>query len=119
MAVSINTYFNPYRLSLKRRAPVSLTVEIINRGQEEKDLSLELNLTRQLALDKGGLKSSETKRLNKVQPNETKKFYFDIYQKQMTRPGEQPVIVKVLEHYQDYRYVLKEHKKKLGLKVED
>lgn len=119
MGVVINARLHPFRMVLSRRQPVQLDVEIINRAPEAKMLTMRLILPRTLAIDKGGLTSEVRKPLDMVNPDETKRFYFDIYGKQMARVGEEEILVKVLEHYQTPQYVVKEYTKKIGLIVED
>ncbi len=117
--LSINTHFHPFRLNLSRREPVQLSVEIINRGKESKMLTMELMLTRQFGLNKGGLQSGISKRIESLKPEETKLFYFDIYPKQMTRKGEHPIILNVFEHYRSFDFVERTHVKKMSLPVEE
>lgn len=119
MGVVINARLHPFRLVLSRRQPVQLDVEVINRAPEAKMLTMKLILPRTLAIDKGGLTSEVRKPLDMVSPDETKRFYFDIYGKQMARVGEEEILVKVLEHYQTPQYIVKEYTKKIGLIVED
>jgi uncharacterized membrane protein len=118
VVIAIETYFNPFRIHLSKKEPVSLAVSLKNNGNESKKVSLEVLLTRQFSFDKEGFKNTELKRIDELKAGEQKKFYFDIYPKQMTRIGLHPVVVRVLEHYNNYTYVLKEYKKKLELKVE-
>lgn len=117
--LSINTNFHPFRMNLKNKEPVQLTVEIINRGQKEKMLSLQLALARELSLDKSGIVNTATKKIESLKPGESKIFYFDIYSKVMTRPGEKDVVLKVLEHYRDFKFIQKEHTEKMTLRVEE
>lgn len=117
MSISVNTHFHPFRLVLGRKEPVELAVEVINRGEEAKMLTLELAISRQLALDRGGLKNGALERMDRLEPNERKNFYYRVYPKQLTQPGEHSVLVNVLEHYNDYKYVQKQNKKKFALTV--
>jgi hypothetical protein len=118
LSISISTYFNPFRMNLRERKPVSFTIEIVNREEETKLLSMEITLSEHLSFERNGFKTMIKKQLDLFQPNEKKRFFFDIYSKAMTKEREQPIRVKVLEHYNDYRYVVKETKLDLGLKVE-
>lgn len=117
MSVSINTTFHPFRMVLAKREPVQLGIELINRGDEAKKLTLDLSLTRQLALDKAGLKNVALERIERLEPNERKHYYFEVFPKQMTHEGEQAVRINVLEHYNDFKYVQREYKKNIPLTV--
>jgi len=117
--IGINTSFHPFRMKLSRREPVQLTIELSNRGGETKKLSLDVILSRELSLDKGGLLYNTSKRIDSLEPGKKQEFYFDIYPKHITRSGDHGVLLKLSEHYQDYKYVAKEQKKRLELQIED
>ena len=104
-------------MSLRDKQSVQLGIEIVNREQEPKKLSLLVVISNQLSFDKSGFKTEEKRLLEVLQPNESKKMFFEIFPKPMTRQGEQPIRIRVLEHYNDYKYVLKETKLDTGLRV--
>ncbi len=117
--IQINTTFNPFRMRLERREPVSLTIELSNQSDEPKMLTMNVTLSRQLSFERGGYKTEDMARIEKLQPGEKKIFYYDIFPKAGTKPQEQPVTVKVSEHYRSFNYVGNEYTKNLALKVED
>lgn len=117
--MEIITKYTPFRLKLTRRDPVQLTIDLENKGKESKVLSMELQLSNQLSLDKSGFRSNDTKRFDKLEPGKRKTLYYEIWPKQNTKAGEQPVILNVLEHYNDYSYVAKRYGKNIPLTVED
>ena len=104
-------------MSLSDKKPVQLGIEVVNRENEPKMLSLVITISNQLSFDKSGFKTEEKMLLEVMQPNEKRKLFFDIFSKPMTRQGEQPIRIKVLEHYNDYKYVVKETKLDTGLRV--
>lgn len=116
--MEIKSNLFPYRLILSRRKPVELAVEVKNNSEERKLASLELALTRFMAFDRGGLKTEEVKRLGELLPGETRSFYFSIYPKQGISPAEYPVQIRVLEHYNNYKYMVRQVTKNLSLIVE-
>jgi len=119
MSVAINANFFPLRMSLRRKEPVQLKVEVQNRGSNSKTLSLGVVVARSLALDKGGLKGSTSERVEALLPGERKTFYFDVFPKpQFADVGEYPVEVTVKEYGKNYTDVLEEYEKFLDLKVE-
>lgn len=91
---------------LSRKKPVELTIEIQNNTPEIKLLSMEMAIAKGLSLDKAGLKSGEKKQLGSINLGETKRVYYNIYPKQMAKPNEYPLKIRVLEHHGDYSYVL-------------
>ena len=119
MAISIATSLHPYRMALSRKKPSELTVELINRGDKNAMVSLQLRLSRQLSLDKSGLKSNDTKKIEKLAPNERKRFIFDIHPKSYLEVGEYPLRIKVYEHYQQFKFVEHEYTKNLTISVEN
>ncbi|MFH1587639.1 MAG: hypothetical protein ABID38_07315 [Candidatus Diapherotrites archaeon] len=117
--ISINTSFHPFRMKLSRREPVQFTVELTNKGDETRKISMDVILSRELSLDKGGLLYNTSKRIDSLAPGKTQEFFFDIFPKHITRSGDHGILIKVLEHYQEYKYVEKEYKKRLELQIED
>ena len=80
---------------------------------------MQLLMTKQLALDKGGLHSGTEKRIDAFKPNERKRYYCDIFPKTRTRKGEQPLQIKILEHFEDYNYIKGKQVKNLELFVDE
>ena len=119
MSVAINANFFPLRLSLRRKEPVQLKVEVQNRGSNSKMLSLGVIVARSLSLDKGGLKSSASERVEALLPGERKTFYFDVFPKpQFANVGEYPVEITVKEYGKNYSEIVDEFEKLMDLKVE-
>jgi hypothetical protein len=116
--VQVSASFNPFRLKLSNRAPVTLQLDVGNNSDEKKIVSVHIALGRQLSFEKGGYKTEETIRLPELAAGEKKRYYYEVYPKAATRLEEQPVQIKVLEHYRDFNYVKSEFTKTLGLKVE-
>lgn len=117
--IEVRTTFTPFKMRVSRREPVTLSVELINQGSELEIVSLELGLGGQFSLEKTGFKSDAREMIPEFKPGETKKFYYDLWPKQMVRPGEQEVKLAVTEHYKGFNYVKKTHKKVLKLAVEE
>lgn len=116
--VQINASFNPFRLKLSDRKPVTLQLDVGNDSEESKIVSVHITLGKQLSFEKGGYKTEELIRLPKLAPGEKKRYYYELHPKAATRTEEQSVHIKVSEHYRDFNYVKSEFTKKLGLKVE-
>ena len=109
MAIRIDYKFTPFRLVMKRREPVHMTVDVTNTGNEPAKLSIKLVLSRQLSLDRGGLRTAALERVDSLEPEEKKILHYEISAKHSTVPGEHPVKIIVDEHYKDYTYVKKEN----------
>ena len=119
MTIRVNTRFHPFRLNMSRKEPVQLCLEVENASEEAKMLTLELIMSRELSLDKAGIHSSSVKRIDSLAPHAKETFYYDIHPKLMTHPGEQPLQVKVLHHYNEYKFVEKEQLFPFTLRVEE
>lgn len=119
MAISINTHFHPFRLVMRNKEPVQLGIELVNKENDIKKLTLEVSLTRQLAFDKSGLKNFAVERIDALEPNQSKQYYFDLYPKQLTQAGEQDIVINVTEHHHDYKHVMNENRREIALTVVD
>jgi len=111
--------FNPFKMKISRREPVSLSIELINKGSEPEIVSFELVLGKQFSLERAGFKTTAAGKIPELKPGESKKFYFDIWAKQMLRKGEQGIALTVIEHYQGFNYIKKKYDKLLKLAVEE
>lgn len=116
--VSFKSNVFPYRMVLSRREPVQLSVEMKNDSAEQKLISLEISLPRNLGFDKSGLKTREVIKIGNMIANEEKKLYFDIFPKAATEAMEYPVDIMVLEHYKDYNNVNRRQSKQVTIRVD-
>jgi uncharacterized membrane protein len=104
--IKIDSELFPYRLDIKSKEPVELTVKLTNYGIEEKLLSLDIILDTNLCLEKNNLKKSQHKRVGKLKPKESISYQFQIYPFQGAEPGKTYKIkLRVFEHYNDYKHV--------------
>ncbi len=110
---------HPFRLRIKDKKPVQLKVNISNSGPDEKLLSYDVIVSSNLALDKSGFKTQESKRVGKMASGESTEQYFDIFPRGLARGGTYPVLIRVTEHYNNFDMVKNEVNKKLDLRVED
>jgi len=97
--LDIKTNFMPYSMTLSRKEPVELFVEIKNKGEEACAITLQLYTAHRLALDSGGLKNVQQIQIEKFQPNEKKNWYFRLFSKVTTEIGENPIQLKIIEHH--------------------
>lgn len=117
--IETRTSFIPFKMRIGRKEPVCLLLELLNSGSEPEIVSLELNLGKQFSLEKTGFRNYATEKIPEFKPGETKKFYYDLWPKQMARPGEQEIKLAVTEHYKGFNYVKKTHNRVLKLAVEE
>ena len=119
MAIKVNTRFHPFRLNINRKEPVQLSIELENTFEVPKMLTMELVLSRELSLDKGGIHNSSVKRIDALESNKAETYYYNLYPKLITRSGEQPMQIKILQHYNEYKFVEKEQIHPFTLRVDD
>ena len=117
--IDIRTIFTPFRMKLGRREPVQLSLELINKGEEDAMLSFNLVLGKNLSMEKGGYRTVAMEKIASLAPMAGKKFYYELWPKQTVTAGAQPIQLTVTEHYKDFNYVKKEYKKNLDLVIED
>lgn len=117
MPINIKTNFTPLRMNLSRREAVELCVSLTNEGKEGRKLTIKTVLPGQLSFDKSGYRDSELDRIDSIEPEEEKRFYYKIYSKPATQKGEQTIKIKVQEHYQNYQYTQNQYEKDIELSV--
>jgi len=79
--LEVRTTFTPFKARISRREPVSLSIEVVNGGQEPEIASFELELGGQFSLEKTGYKSEAMEKIGELKPGENKKYYYDIWPK--------------------------------------
>jgi hypothetical protein len=117
--ISVSTGFHPYRLKLSRREPIEFTVLLKNKSTEPKMITYEMVVSKDLSLDKSGLKYGDIKQIEKFLPGEEKKFSYNVYAKQFARIGEIPIKIKITENYKSFKFVEKEYIKDTHLTLEE
>ncbi len=118
MAIKIDTLFHPFRLVIARREAVQLSITLLNDSDEERMLTVKLQLPNDLSFTKGGFKNSELSRVSNIGPGEKKKLYYEIHAKPTAQDGEHPIHIKVQEHTKDYRYTQQQYGHVVELMVE-
>ncbi len=117
--INAKTTFTPFKMKISRREPVTLGIELRNEGQETEIVSMELRLGSLFSLEKTGFKTDAIEKIPKFEPGASKKFYYDIWPKQMVRPGEHEIRLNIVEHYKGFNYVKRKQEKKLHVSVEE
>lgn len=117
--MQIKTNFNPYRMKISKKEPVSFTVELKNDSEEAKILTMKITLNKELSFEKAGYKTEAMERINCLASGEKKEFYYNLFPKPMAKTGEHHIKIDIEEHYKNYQYVLNRHKKIVTLRVDD
>lgn len=120
MTILINTKFTPFRLSLAKKEPVQLYVELVNKSGEDKKALYELSLGAGISLDKSGIKNKETKKIEPLKSGEKKFYYYQIFPKPIARNGETPITITLTEPYdENYEFVKTRYTKRITLTIEN
>lgn len=109
--------FIPLKLVLSEGKPVTLEIDVRNNGSENRLVSVIVEVPFELSLNAGGYVKRREQRLGKLKVGEAKKISFFIFPKPTTEPGEYEVLVRAMEHMDDYNYVAKEVQKRTRLRV--
>jgi len=117
MSLSVKTTLYPYRMHLKEKEPMELVIEIKNEDIKPKLVSFELQLPEAVAIDRTGMTRLVKKNLEKMGSGETKKLEYNIYPTKTAESGSYSGKILVLEHYQDYDYVLGKYSKEVLFRI--
>ena len=121
MTLYINTSFFPYRLSISRDrgTAMDLTIELTNRGNDAKIVSLDLQLPRTVGVDRTGMQRRVFERFDTMAAGETVKKTIPIFLSGIAQKGDLPAKLTVSEHFNDFKYVTKTYSKQLVVRVVD
>ena len=103
--INITTSFFPYRLDIKSKEPVELSITIKNMSKKTELISYDVILENTLSFDKSGLKKSNSHRVGELKPDEKRTFKFDVYPFQGITPGNNRIKIIVNQHYQNYDHL--------------
>ena len=115
---TVKTSFHPYRMVLKRKEKVELTVEITNTSEEDKMTSLIVQTPEGLSLNETVNVTSLEKRIGTMKPNQIARLYFNIHTRFDTKAGNKEIKLKLKEHHNSYEFVSDEFNSKVILKAD-
>jgi hypothetical protein len=117
--IDIKAELTPLRLSLRGKEPVELMVELINNSNKTQMISLEISAGNELAFDKGGRGSIQSKHITEFKAGERLRDYYNIYPRPNVVPGPHEILIQVNEHFNNsFQYVQSKKVKELVLRVE-
>ncbi|MCK4327216.1 MAG: hypothetical protein KAW41_01940 [Candidatus Diapherotrites archaeon] len=94
----VRTSFLPIRMIVGQKEPVSLGVEVRNRGRQTKSYSVSVKVPFAFGFDRSGLMREHRIRIKNVDPTKKKEAKFSIYGKFNITPGFYDFDVIVREH---------------------
>ena len=117
--VDIKTELSPFRLRIGDKRGIEFTVEITNDADKPRTISCDLILGNQIAFDKQGRQNAITRRFGEMQPGERIREYLYIFPRMNIQPGEQPIVITAIEHFEKkYDYILGKKTKRMALRIE-
>jgi len=117
--VDVKTELNPFRLKFGSDKNVELMVEVINDSDKARTISCEIRVSDRLAFDKQGRQRSISRQLGEMPPGERVREYLKVFPRIGIGKGSEPIVVKVMEHYENkYDYLLSTKTKKIFLRIE-
>lgn len=114
--INITTSLFPFRLNIKDKNPIELSIQIKNMSSSSKLISYDVILDKTISLDKSGLKKSESFRYGELKSNEVINNKLLIYPFQGIKPGENKVMICVTEHYLDYNTIREKTEKIISIR---
>lgn len=115
--LEINSTLFPYRLSLKEKSPMELTIELKNSEAKTKNISFDLVLPDIVALDKSGFNKGVQKRIDGFKSHDRQKFVFELHPTKKIDVGEYEGLVIVEEYSGNYDYIVGSYKRPVLIRV--
>ncbi len=115
MTIKANVF--PYRFSMRDKQPVELTIELKNNDSFEKMVSLDVQLPKEIGLDKSSINKAFGKRYQRVLPGQTIVERQQLYLSPHADTGEVSGKIKVAEHFQEFGNVTSSYNKSLSLRI--
>ncbi len=117
--VELKTELSPFRIVFGRTKSVELMVQVINDNEKARLVTCDVILSNQLSFEKQGMTNAKTLNLGEMAPAQKALYYFPIYPKMSIEKGEQPIVISVVEHFNNNPdYILSKKTKTIHLRVE-
>lgn len=117
MGMKISTAVFPLRVSMKRKEPWELTVEIENPDTGDKKVSVQISLPDCSTFSTVGISRAYEKRLDSFGAGEKFSVKLPVYQSSRAREGNYLGKAAVSEHFHDYDYVEKSFSKEIPFRI--
>ncbi|MFC2175276.1 hypothetical protein ACFLQ2_05460 [archaeon] len=114
----VRTSFLPIRMIAGQKDPVSLGVEVRNRGKATRSYSVSVKVPFAFGFDRSGLMRDHRIRIKNVDPTKKKEALFSIFSKFNVKPGFYDFDVIVREHDERFDKVTDQQHCTTRLRVE-
>ncbi len=94
----VRTSFTPIRMIVGQKDPVSLAIEVRNKGNKTKNYSVSVKVPFVFGFDKSGLMREHRIRIKSIDPSKAKEAVFSIYGKYGLKTGFYNFEVIIREH---------------------
>jgi uncharacterized membrane protein len=94
----VRTSFTPIRMILAQRKPISLSVEVRNKGKATKGYTVSVRVPTKFGFDESGLVSTHRVRIKAIDPSQAKDAVFKIFPKFGLTSGNYDFDILVREH---------------------
>ncbi|MDD4984008.1 MAG: hypothetical protein PHH82_04205 [Candidatus ainarchaeum sp.] len=115
--LAIKSVLIPFNIKLGTKKPQELKLILENKDEEKKLLTLAFMVAKDLAVESTGMNNKLERTIGEMAPGESKTFYFQIFTKPTTTARDYPARLIIYEHYGDYKFVQKEYKKDMVIRV--
>ena len=118
--IDLRAELSPIRMVLSRREPVELMIELNNNTNKDQMISIELFSGDELAFDKGGRMSVQSKKITVFKAGERMRDYYHIYPRpNASSHSTQTIRIELNEHFNgSFQYVQSKKIKELTLRVD-
>lgn len=119
MMIDLRAELNPMRMVISRREPVELMIELNNNSNQSQMISLEIYSGDELAFDKGGRTTMQSKKIIEFKSGERLRDYYNIFPRPNATNSIQTIRIVLNEHFNNsFQYVQSKKVKELALRVE-
>ncbi len=117
MGLLIKTSVFPLRVSLRKKEPWELNVEVHNEGSKDKMVSVRIDLPDEANFSTVGITRAVEKRFNSFRAGATETIKLPVYLSNASIDGTFFGKVKAAEHFNDYSYVERSYAKEIPFKI--
>jgi len=117
--IDLRAELSPIRMVIARREPVELMVELNNNSNKSQMISIEIFAGDQLAFDKGGRVSLQSKKIIDFKAGEHLRDYYNIFPRPNATKSTQVIQIVLNEHFNgSFQYVQSKKVKELTLRID-
>ncbi len=117
MPMVVKTEIFPLRVSLRKKEPWELIVEITNSDSREKMVSVRIELPAEANFSTIGLNHAFEKNTESFRANATAQLKMPVYLSNYAKVGNHFGKIKVMEHFNDFDHVERTYTKEIPFRI--